>query len=259
MGQNGDDPIWSMLDRIERTETIDQLGERYISAASAFGFDAAYFLAPVAADPRIGRNLTNFGFSVDWEAHYRKKDYLNDPLPGLALANGATLRWPEQVEEEHLSKSACEYLHRLSEGGAVSGIAVPCYGPFARYGFVALRLPHQGAAQNKAAARTNIQKAVIVTRSAFRRYVFIERPFKQEFPGLSSREAQVLHWIAAGKSSNSIGQITGLSPASVNEYVRRIFAKLGVNNRTTASVQALALGLIIAGDYPGKNQPSPEM
>lgn len=255
MNKPNADPVWARLEEIEHAETIDSLRDTFITTISAFGFDAAYFLAPVVADPRVGRELTNFGFSAEWEQRYRSSDYLDDPLPGLALANGSTLQWPQQIECEHVSKGGKAFLDRLSKNGKVGGIAIPCYGPFARCGFVALRMPHPSGMQDLA----NIVKAEVVTRTAFRRYVFIERPFKEDYPGLSAREAQVLHWIAAGKSSTSIGHIIGLSPASVNEYVRRIFAKLDVNDRTSASVQALALGLIIAGDYPGRQAPSPDV
>jgi hypothetical protein len=35
----------------------------------------------------------------------------------------------------------------------------------------------------------------------------------------------------------------------VDVYVRRLFAKLGVSDRTTASIKAYALGLLVSADY----------
>jgi DNA-binding NarL/FixJ family response regulator len=56
---------------------------------------------------------------------------------------------------------------------------------------------------------------------------------------LSDREAQVLAWIARGKSNRDIATIIGLSPRTVTKHVEQIFAKLDVENRTSAAVLAL--------------------
>jgi len=57
--------------------------------------------------------------------------------------------------------------------------------------------------------------------------------------GLTLREAEVLLWVAQGKTSPDIGQIIGCSTATVNKHLEHIFAKLGVETRTTAAVRAL--------------------
>lgn len=45
-----------------------------------------------------------------------------------------------------------------------------------------------------------------------------------------------------GKSNPVIGEILGLSRSSVDTYIRRIFAKLHVSDRTAACVRAYSLG-----------------
>ncbi len=57
--------------------------------------------------------------------------------------------------------------------------------------------------------------------------------------GISDREAQVLNWIAQGKSNRDIGDILGLSPRTINKHLERIFKKIGVENRTSAAVMVL--------------------
>lgn len=56
---------------------------------------------------------------------------------------------------------------------------------------------------------------------------------------VSDREAQVLTWIAQGKSNRDIGEILGLSPRTINKHLERIFKKIGVENRTSAAVMVL--------------------
>ena len=48
----------------------------------------------------------------------------------------------------------------------------------------------------------------------------------------------MLLWLSRGKSSRDIGEILGLSPRTVTKHLEGIYAKLGVENRTAASVIA---------------------
>lgn len=56
---------------------------------------------------------------------------------------------------------------------------------------------------------------------------------------LTAREAEVLMWIARGKSNRDIGEILNLSPRTVNKHLEQIYSKLGVENRTAAAALAL--------------------
>ncbi|MBB1250017.1 MULTISPECIES: DNA-binding response regulator [unclassified Rhizobium] len=55
---------------------------------------------------------------------------------------------------------------------------------------------------------------------------------------LTIREAEVLVWIAKGKSNRDIGEILGLSSRTVNKHLEQIYVKLGVENRASAAVKA---------------------
>jgi DNA-binding NarL/FixJ family response regulator len=53
--------------------------------------------------------------------------------------------------------------------------------------------------------------------------------------GLTDREAEVLIWIARGKSNKEVSDILLISPRTVNKHLERIFTKLGVENRASAA------------------------
>lgn len=55
---------------------------------------------------------------------------------------------------------------------------------------------------------------------------------------LTTRELEVLVWIAKGKSNRDIGEILGLSARTVNKHLEQIYVKLGVENRASAAVKA---------------------
>lgn len=67
------------------------------------------------------------------------------------------------------------------------------------------------------------------------------RDLRQKFQ-LTEREAEVLLWLARGKSNQEIGQILTMSPRTVNKHLEQVFRKLNVENRTAAA--AVSLGFL---------------
>ncbi len=61
----------------------------------------------------------------------------------------------------------------------------------------------------------------------------------KKYWSLTNREAEVLFWIAKGKTNREIGQILGTSPRTINKHSEKIYKKLDVENRTTAAAKAL--------------------
>ena len=57
---------------------------------------------------------------------------------------------------------------------------------------------------------------------------------------MTLREAEVLYWVAKGKTNRDIGDILGTSPATVKKHLERIYVKLGVETRTAAAGIAMA-------------------
>ncbi|CAN2532607.1 Protein-glutamate+methylesterase/protein-glutamine+glutaminase [Methylocapsa aurea] len=56
---------------------------------------------------------------------------------------------------------------------------------------------------------------------------------------LTLREAEVLSWLARGKSNHDIAEILCISPRTVHKHLERIFVKLGVDSRSSATSVAL--------------------
>jgi DNA-binding NarL/FixJ family response regulator len=74
-----------------------------------------------------------------------------------------------------------------------------------------------------------------------------QREFKPDFSsfqpllelGLTSRAAEVLLWLAQGKTNVDIAQILGVTESTVKKHVQEIFEKLGVETRGAATLRAL--------------------
>jgi DNA-binding CsgD family transcriptional regulator len=64
-------------------------------------------------------------------------------------------------------------------------------------------------------------------------------PAQLETLGLSRREAEVLHWVAQGKTNAEVGVILGISPTTVAKHLDHVYRKLGVETRTAAAALVL--------------------
>lgn len=57
--------------------------------------------------------------------------------------------------------------------------------------------------------------------------------------GLTPRVAEVLLWVAQGKTNSDIGTILGISESTVKKHLLEIFEKLGVETRSAATLRAI--------------------
>lgn len=242
--QVDDDAYSQRLEAIGACTEVVSLRRAMMDALTLFGISQAYFLAPLTRDPRVGRIVTNWGLPWVWERQYRERLHLIDPLPDLAVARPEPVVWPDDLADVTLSAKQQHYLEFAAQHGLARGVGVACFGPDGRSGFLGVILPPDGARPEG----MNLRRIQTVGQVSFRVYCNIVRS-SQDIPKLSNRELEVLYWIGRGKSNSVIAEILAISPSSVDVYVRRIFAKLGVTDRTTASVKAMSQGLLVSGDY----------
>ncbi len=71
-----------------------------------------------------------------------------------------------------------------------------------------------------------------------------EAPGKDSYSPLSSREVEILDYIAQGNSNKEIAKSLKISDQTVKNHITSILKKLSVNDRTAAVVHALRHGWI---------------
>lgn len=62
---------------------------------------------------------------------------------------------------------------------------------------------------------------------------------------ITRREAEVLLWLAHGKTNREIAEILGMSPRTVNKHLEQMYPKIGASNRTAAA--SVAIQTILGG------------
>jgi DNA-binding CsgD family transcriptional regulator len=146
----------------------------------------------------------------------------------------------DDVDEAGLTPGERDFLAEFRAVGLGAGVSLPLYGPDGRRGQGGLGFREGVRRLAPAELRTYWQ----VCELAHLRFCALVLPKLGALPKLSPREAEVLGWVARGKSNALIGEILGISGATVDAHLRRIFLKLGVFDRISAAVRGIGIGLI---------------
>lgn len=236
-----------MLDNlraIAQSASVLELRETVVTAFKKIGLSRVFFLSPVGMDRAAGRALINMGFPEAWETSYRDADRLNDPLPDISVRIGHAFHWDALPEDVVLNGAETKYLDSLKDWDMAHGVCVATHGSAARVGFVGASGP-TGTASLENVDLILFQIAAQTSYTRYCELITTDLDFKMN---LSSRELDVLHWMAQGKSNGAIAEILGVGAETVATYVKRTFAKLGVYDRTSAVMKGVTRGLVIASD-----------
>jgi DNA-binding NarL/FixJ family response regulator len=69
-------------------------------------------------------------------------------------------------------------------------------------------------------------------------------PSRPSDGGLSAREQEVLRLVSEGLTDREVAERLYVSPRTINQHLRSIYNKLGVNSRTAATRIALERGIV---------------
>lgn len=163
----------------------------------------------------------------------------------LKLRQGA--RVMDHVKYWSYSAAAARDIIIESEGRLVfnvsqdiKAVTFPVHGPGGRNGCFSLVYDETDDAKME----QKVRLLQWTCQNAHLRFCKIGLTNSKDTPKLTGREKEILSWVARGKSNNVIAQILGISPHTVNTYMRRIFLKLGTSDRTSVSLIGINNGLI---------------
>ena len=186
---------------------------------------------------RIGE----FGYPEEWgRAYLSERLYLSDPLARRAASFTRPYFWSEIPRLPDLTEAEHAYLAAAAEARLGEGIGVPVFGPFNRNGYCALGFGYGNPAPDDDEI-LELQVACQVGHLAYCALLQRALPAKTS---LSTREKQILHWIARGQTNAQIAEGLHISRNTVETYIRRCFEKLDVNDRVSAALRGMALGMV---------------
>lgn len=219
-----------------------QLFEVVKSTASKLGFDyCAYGMqSPLSiAEPKT---IMLNNYPEAWQKRYVKQQYVRvDPTVQHCMLSLQPLVWSSQAantqSQEDFWEEACSY--GLSVGWAQSSRDF-----IGTRGMLTLaRSTDQLSEKEQKAQYTNMFWLSQTVHSSIAKIVN-ETEFAQFNLYLTTREKEVLRWTAEGKTSAEIAQILGVTERTVNFHLGNSMQKLNVNNKISAAIRAVMLGIL---------------
>ncbi len=218
------------------TDLVDLLWKHF----RRVGFQAFAYMAPSRNGP-LKMVSTWRGYPEKFiETYQKEKLYLNDPFPAHVTRYKSTLRISEIAQQAKLSRSEADYIRRMKKMGVTDGWIIPTFGIDLKIvKFVLGQVKDSSVFEN-----ANLLEMTATLQIAHRRLDELARQDEPFRPRLPRREVEILHWIAQGKTNSEIAAILGVAAPTVATHIKRMFQKLGVNDRTALAVKGVKYGII---------------
>ena len=230
---------------VNHSVTVEQLLDDVRQYLGLLGIQqGSYRIAPPLSDARSASSISlRFGYPPEL-VEYLARHVTTDPFMPRLIRDGVITTRDTLVDnkmtEREIGPHGREKIELLRKSNPNDALLIPLFGPGGREGVAFL-----GFAKNYM-----INNGIMVNemgRMFQELHVRVARKIEaqvQTIAPLSDREKTVLYWIAKGKSATSIAAILDVSVASIDTYTRRIFTKLQVNDRISATIIALSNGII---------------
>lgn len=219
-----------------------QLFEVVKSTASKLGFDyCAYGMrSPLSiAEPKT---IMLNNYPEAWQKRYVKQQYVRvDPTVQHCMLSLQPLVWSSQSANTQSQK---DFWEEARSYGLNVGWAQSSRDFIGTRGMLTLaRSADQLSEKEQKAQYTNMFWLSQTVHSSIAKIVN-ETEFAQFNLYLTNREKEVLRWTAEGKTSAEIAQILGVTERTVNFHLGNSMQKLNVNNKISAAIRAVMLGIL---------------
>lgn len=222
-----------------KAETAEETFELFIQAMQRFGFDRSVysFLTRHASIGYDAGHAIACAYPEDWMKHYFAKDYLKiDPVVAVALGTPRPFFW----DNLSMDDSQQVLMREAEDASLCKGIGIPLHNMNGEVAAV-------GLASSAKGLEVEEHHLSLLHAYAFQFHQAYTAKLEQgdmQRVVLSVKESEVLHWMADGKKLSDIGELMNLSEDAIRYYLKSIYGKLGVNQRTAAVIKAIRLGLL---------------
>lgn len=219
-----------------------QLFEVVKSTASKLGFDyCAYGMqSPLSiAEPKT---IMLNNYPQAWQQRYVEQQYVKvDPTVQHCMVSLKPLVWSSQYTHTQAEK---DFWEEARSYGLNVGWAQSSRDFIGTRGMLTLaRSSDQLSEKEQKARYTNMYWLTQTVHSSIAK-ILNDVEFSQFNLYLTNREKEVLRWTAEGKTSAEIAQILGVSERTINFHLSNSMQKLNVNNKISAAIRAVMLGLL---------------
>jgi LuxR family quorum sensing-dependent transcriptional regulator len=217
---------FTFIENLDRLSTTDEVMDAFEQALRPLGFETL-IVNGLPPPMQRGEELV---LAARWPAElvtlYAREHYARySPLSRRCKESDQPFEWNGAFYYHDADPRAAEVMRRAADFGLERGFIVPIHGPRGYLACVGMTGAYFDLrAPTKAAIHLMAHYSFLRLRS-----LLVMRPAAK--PSLTSREREVLMWVAAGKSAWEIGEILKISKRTVNEHSQTATRKLGAVNR----------------------------
>lgn len=205
----------------------------------------------VIDDPDLPQRVHGRGvlhnFPEDLRVYYKENNCdAYDPVMQALKAQTGSLDWEAHEKRSHYKPAQTRLYNVARDGGLHNGVSTPVWG---RNGLMASLGLASAEPHDATHARTlaNLDLIGALTAQFYLSYKRLNAQAsspRAKAAGITPKEAEILSWVAAGKTDAEIAVILNISRNTVDTHMRHIFARLDAHSRVTAVIKAIAEGLI---------------
>lgn len=229
--------IFLEAERLQQAGTVDEIVTTFSARIKAFGYGACLITRLPAPAPDSGHWQTHIlanHWPTAWFERYNfANHYRHDPCVAQCRQTVYPFLWRD-IDPAELDAPAEAVMGEAAEFGLRQGICVPIHAPFLP------PITMTAAGDDVDTSPIARQSVDILSRSALSAIMrFVDRPVLEAEAGLSRREAEILKWVAVGKTAWETSMILSVSQHTVLTHLKNAKQKLAATNIVHAVVEGL--------------------
>jgi DNA-binding CsgD family transcriptional regulator len=195
-----------------------------------------------SANPVSGKVAAFTTYPDAWKTHYMAHQlHLCDPTLHGSARSIAPVDW----NRLHRFDATSTLFDQARDFGLPDvGLTIPIRGPFGETGLFSVTV-------DLAPRDWKLLKSKILAELQLGAVYMHDMVMKSEqvldilrYPALSTREREILQWVAAGRTQQDVGEILSISPRTVEVHLRSSREKLNALTTSQAVGRAVCLGVI---------------
>lgn len=180
------------------------------------------------------------GWDDEWYRRYTSLGYVHlDPVARNCFATTLPFDWSSAPYDREGDLPASRVMDEARDFGMDEGLCVPVHLEGGMQGVVSLV-----GRTNELTEKERLELHMLALYAHGRVRFLNTMGTDTRRRAVTPREAEVLKWVAVGKTASEIADITGLSARTVNQHCENAQRRMGTNNRLHTVVEAIRHKLI---------------
>ena len=227
---------------LDACTTFEQVNTALYAISDQLGFDAFLYRGRFQTGGTRFVDKIESNYNPSWRQRYDTQSYVQiDPTVSHACSSLSPLVWSDDMYTSDVQNN---FKEEARQYGLAEGVTFPVHSRNGDFALLSLSLARSDDEARQHARAMLTWGALLATMAHETMGRIVKHHSAARAPRLTPREAEVLRWIAEGKSNWEIARLVEISEHGVSHHVRNILLKFDVGSRHQAVAQAHVFGLL---------------